>query len=499
MKKETPNKKTVRSAIRGSVPDGKLRKAKILVRDSKYTHESVSGFTEYDQSKGAIVVKLGAPLRDDASGITVRGHETRHATKHKATRKKPMTLNEAKASQIVDDVNVETIPLPNVNPDHLVTYKRAHLATALTDLRNMLNRKRKIDAGVIPNTIEARNDMLTHAVRVLAMVDHYGDRMQYTDLDAIRKKARLRLTKVIGHKTRKGLFEVIRLAKSQRTRNRAISMLVNLMEVESTREEEEDQHEVMIKHEPPDILSPVVEGTAMDGKMDIRNLMPKNVFCSKEKQITRRFTPDGVNINTARYVNAVVSGDSRGLFARRIRNKSGGVVLIDASGSMHANEKNVAALCALLPTATVAYYSGRGGQGKGELVIYAYNGMRYAGRLPEDSLHDGNNVDLPAIQWMMRLPKPWHLVSDLGFCGGVLGAETIAHALVERATQRGDLTVHCSLDAAYEAFGGKGMMPDYHYNLEEKARQRERLLRKKEREEREAKLAETSNRDGTES
>jgi hypothetical protein len=267
---------------------------------------------------------------------------------------------------------------------------------------------------------------------------------------------------MLGLNVRKGLFEVIRLAKGPRTRNRAISMLVALMEAQESTEETEEREE-KLRHEPSDILNPVVEGTAMDGKMRISDLRPKSVYTAKEKQVTRRFAPDGVNINAARYVNAIASGESHGLFTRRIRHKAGGVVLIDASGSMNANEKNVAAICALVPTATVAYYSGSDGRGKGELVVYAYEGKRFAGKLPPESIHGGNAVDLPAIQWMMRQPKPWHLVSDLGFCGGVLGSEIIAHALVERAQARGDLKVHASLEAAYEAFGGKGAMPDLNY------------------------------------
>ena len=458
MNKKLPNKKTVRAAIRGSVPSGKLRRAKIVLSDADYGKHSIAGFTEYDKAgRTGEVIRIGAPQHDNAAGVTIRGHETRHATKHRVTRSRPMVANEALASQIVDDVNVETIPLPAGRD--LTPYRRAHLAVALKDLREMLKDHRAVKAGKKADTVEGRNGRLVHSVRVLAMLDHYGRTGGGTALDAVRLRARKRLTAMLGVDVRRGLFEVIRLAKSHRTRNRAISMLVALMDVQESAEEEHDREEGL-KHEPSDILNPVVEGTALDGKMKIRDLRPKSVYTAKEKQITRRFAPDGVNINAARYVNAIASGDSHGLFHRRIKEKAGGVVLIDASGSMCANEKNVAAICALVPTATVAYYSGSDGRGKGELVVYAYEGKRFAGKLPPESIHGGNAVDLPAIQWMMRQPKPWHLVSDLGFCGGNLGAEVIAHALVERGKQRGDLTVHASLEAAYEAFGGKGTMPD---------------------------------------
>jgi hypothetical protein len=204
-----------------------------------------------------------------------------------------------------------------------------------------------------------------------------------------------------------------------------------------------------------EMLSPVTGGDALDGKMSIVDLRPKTVPCDKEKSISKRHTPDGVIINPARFVSAIVSGNANGLFMRRVRQKPGGCVVIDASGSMGATKGNLSELCKLVPTATVGYYSGDC-SGRGDLCVYAAKGKRYNDQLPEDHLHGGNAVDLPAIKWLMRHPKPWTLVSDLEFCGGVLGSEIVAHALVERAVNRGDLKVYRSLDAAYEAFGGKG-------------------------------------------
>jgi hypothetical protein len=271
----------------------------------------------------------------------------------------------------------------------------------------------------------------------------------------------------IGNKTFKAIGQVIKLAKSRRKRATAISVLLSLMENEESPEQDE--------YEGPEIeegeyLSPVTGGDALDGHMRIHDLRPKSVFCAKEKSITRRHAPSGVILNAARYVNAVVSGESNGLFSRRVRQKPGGTVVIDASGSMGATRENLSALCQLIPTATVAYYSGND-KGKGDLVVYAKEGKRFAGELPENTLHGGNAVDLPAIKWLMEHPKPWTLVSDLEFCGGMLGSEVVAHALVERAVKRGDLTVHHSLDAAHEAFGGAGELGD----AEKRARRNERI------------------------
>jgi hypothetical protein len=216
--------------------------------------------------------------------------------------------------------------------------------------------------------------------------------------------------------------------------------------------------------------------------MTIVDLRPKTVPCDKEKSITRKHAPNGVIINPTRFLSAVVSGDANGLFQRRVRQKAGGCVVIDASGSMGATRQNLSALCALVPTATVAYYSGGHSQGKGDLCVYANKGKRFAGELPAEHLKGGNAVDLPAVKWLMQHGKPWTLISDLEFCGGIAGSEIVAHALVERAVKRGDLTVYRSLDAAYEAFGGKGNLADAEHRMSNAAYREEHRKRREERE-----------------
>ncbi len=447
MSKRKPNKKTVRDAIKASVPEGKLRRAKIVLKD-KTDHLPVGGFTEYDRAKGGAVVKLGAPASDDAFGISIRAHECAHAAKHKPTRKKPMTETEAIAGQIVDDVNIEVLPVPTMNGSKM--YRRAKLAVAMQSVRTISNVARAVKEGRIPTSVALRNGQLLHAVRTIAMLRHYGAG-DFAEL-GVKHRGLLKLREAIGTNMLRAVGLVANIAKSRRQRAKAISVLLALLEREPESESEG------IEGEPnPDgeILSPVQDGDALDGHMEIRNLLPKSVYCAKEKRVTRRSAPNGVIINPHRFVAAIVSGISNGLFSRRVRQEPGGCVLIDASGSMGATRKNLSALCELVPTATVGYYSGSG-QGHGNLCVYADKGMRFAGELPEDSLHGGNGVDLPAIRWLMKHPRPWVLVSDLQFCGGVLGSEAVAHALVERAQSLGLLKVYRSLDEAYTAFGGKG-------------------------------------------
>ena len=453
--KPKPNRRTVRAAIRGSVPDGKLKRAQIVLSSEKYGERNVAGFTQYDERDRKTVVKLGAPDNDGAFGITVRGHETRHAAKHTLRRKKPMTENEAEAAQRVDDVFVETLPLPSLHGDGLDVYRRAHLTMALKDLQYMAQVERGLKSGKIADSAQVRNTRLMAALRVKAMLKHYGDGASTRTVRTARR-AHKKLIDIIGVHTNSALQRVIALSKSLRSRNRAISMLVMMMETPERRSEFDED---VIKLPPltdATILAPPKEGTALEGRMLIHDLRPKSIHTAKERKISVKYSPDGVHLSPSRYVAAIVSGDSHGLFSRRVRQKPGGTVLIDASGSMGVNATNLTQLLKLVPTATVAYYSGKDGRATGTLAIYAHGGLRYSGQLPPETIMGGNAIDLPAVRWLLKQPKPWHLVSDLGFLGGVLGSEYVAHALVERAQRRGDLTVHNSLDAAFESFGGKG-------------------------------------------
>jgi hypothetical protein len=453
-----PNRKTVRAAIRGSVPQAKLQKARILLRDGT-DKLSIGGFTEYGTDRKT-VVKLGAPAGDKAFDITVRGHETRHATRHKLGRKKLMTPNEAIASQIVDDVNIESTRLPQISTSGLEQYRRAHLATAMRGLRGMLQDKR-----TQRDTYETRNARLLEAVRTTAMLAHYGgvsSRATYPTQKTAHKAA-IKLADLMGERTAKAIRAIIALAKRRNGRARAISLLTMLLEEPPAEDNDGEIHPP--REREGEILLPVMHGDAIEGKMKVLDLRPKSAYTAKERQVSMRYAPNGVHLNPTRYVSAIVGGDSKGLFSRRVRQKPGGTVVIDASGSMAATAENLTVLARLIPTATIAYYSGEGSNGRGVLAVYADKGKRFSGSLPERTLLGGNSVDLPAVRWMLQHPKPWTFVSDLQFGGGTLGSEVIAKALLERAQARGDVTIYESLDAAYEAFGGKGSLDDAAYKL----------------------------------
>ena len=130
----------------------------------------------------------------------------------------------------------------------------------------------------------------------------------------------------------------------------------------------------------------------------------------------------GARLNRARLVQAVLNRSTIGLFIRN-RYLQGGTYLFDASGSMGLSAERLNELCRSVPAATVAYYSGWACQAHdgayGELVIYAENGQRAT---ECDHMHGGNEVDLFAIQWLLRQPSPRVYVGDGQFCGGPDGA-----------------------------------------------------------------------------
>ena len=72
----------------------------------------------------------------------------------------------------------------------------------------------------------------------------------------------------------------------------------------------------------------------------------------------------------------------------------------------------------------------------GKLVIYAENGRRATS---VDHRYCGNEVDLFAIQWLLRQPAPRVYVGDGEFCGGPEGQDVKAAALLANAVASGKI------------------------------------------------------------
>ena len=103
------------------------------------------------------------------------------------------------------------------------------------------------------------------------------------------------------------------------------------------------------------------------------------------------------------------------VFRAKKRTK-GAAVLVDVSGSMSWKDEDLARVLDEVPAATIAIYSGSGGEG--QLVIVAKKGrcasMRQAGRY----MMGGNIIDGPALEWLAEQPETVKLwMSDGGITG----------------------------------------------------------------------------------
>jgi hypothetical protein len=153
----------------------------------------------------------------------------------------------------------------------------------------------------------------------------------------------------------------------------------------------------------------------------------------------------GTKIRTSRLAIASASPWSQHrLFERK---KSGGTVLIDASGSMGLNDKSLYDIAVDVPMGTVAYYSSTSDAAAppyglfdkwcGHLVVYAQKGRVRAPR-PAEALpfrFGGNLIDYHAIAWLLKQRAPRYLVFDGGFTGP-LWLRRQGQALLDKAVMK---------------------------------------------------------------
>jgi hypothetical protein len=120
----------------------------------------------------------------------------------------------------------------------------------------------------------------------------------------------------------------------------------------------------------------------------------------------RRLAAEGTELREiARYAS-----DQKVFTVRAPRRRGGGSVLIDTSGSMSLGSNDIDKIIARAPEATlVAIYSGR--ESEGELRIVVRDGKRISveGLSP---FGPSNVVDLPALEWLAKQPKPRIWISD---------------------------------------------------------------------------------------
>lgn len=143
------------------------------------------------------------------------------------------------------------------------------------------------------------------------------------------------------------------------------------------------------------------------------NVTTANLSKSLPGSISRKRKASPVGRNPRR-IHRMLTDPERRIFDTKSRGK-GGIVLIDASGSMHFSEDDIYKIVSLAPGALVAMYAEDhdGSSGEPNLHILAKNG-KMVSEIP--GRQTGNNVDLPALEWAVaqrtsnKTPVIW--VSD---------------------------------------------------------------------------------------
>lgn len=110
---------------------------------------------------------------------------------------------------------------------------------------------------------------------------------------------------------------------------------------------------------------------------------------------TRKATQFGRN---PRRIERMLVDPEKRIFDHK-KKGNGGVVLIDGSGSMHLEMKDIINIVEAAPGATVAVYSADRRNEKDNLLVLARDG-RMVEELPDR--HGGNGVDGPALAWAIK-------------------------------------------------------------------------------------------------
>ena len=430
----------LKTALRGSVPHGKLRKAKITIVNPD-PRLPMAGAVKYVKGKNEVEAVL-IPRGGGMYSTAVTEHEGTHASvsgKHK--RPAVTTELDHQIINIVEDCYVEQLPLPSTAG---AAYRRQRLFPAFKDLLSMIRGDRKAGGR---KSAEQRNGEILIGARCLAIIRGYGVGSYRED------KVIIKLERLLGRLRFHGVLSAVDAVRRGKAsgRNKAIRLLRAIIEPELDEELDE--------RPPADRQGDRIEEGFLSKEkgavqMEVVILKPAGASTSKEKALTVRYAPSGVLINQARMTNAIITGDATGLFLKRRKLEAGGVVLIDASGSMDCDAKNLQKLCQLIPAAIIAFYSGNDGGRGGKLCVFARNRKRFSGTESqlEQFIMGGNCVDLPALRWLGKLSGPRYLVTDRGYCGGAWGDALAAQALTDSMLNRGQLVLIPSFTSAFAFF-----------------------------------------------
>ena len=440
---------------RAGVPVERLEAGKPVEVGACGSHQG--GHTALGRKNG--VVRIVVPNEGNAASRTIQLHELLHA---RYSIKPPSRKGKVPmvAQQAIEDCRVHREWWPMGAP---VRVHRDALASALQDVR-ALSRGIKLKLTG-PSDHHNWPITLLCAVRALATADKVLSVPGSAESSGIAKRARgvlKRLEGAMGRDYARGLYAIARDASSgvTRLRNKATKAFVALLP---------DPPPVPVSR-PDGIKRQVVKpspgkGCAATVPMLVVDL-PKSAPCIPGQARRLEAGSSGNRLNFPRVAQSLAGLDASALFDETRRRRPGrgfsGVVLIDASSSMDVSSERLAHVCAAIPGATVAYYSGPGGLPKnvdgvkvyGVLAVYARGGIRHSCK--SAPFHEsGNEVDLWAVKWLLSQPGKRLLVTDGGYCGGCDNQAQAAAALVQVSEKTGALEVVASIDDLVKRFGIK--------------------------------------------
>lgn len=152
------------------------------------------------------------------------------------------------------------------------------------------------------------------------------------------------------------------------------------------------------------------QGTGQWGEM-VTHQPPLTVNLQGRLKGGRAYRPADFGYNP-KYINRYCV--DKKIFKQK-QTQLGGTILIDASGSMSFDGKDILEIMQLLPAVTIAMYNGTGD--KGNLRIIAKNGKRVTEEYLERYSGYGNVVDGPALEWLGTQPARRLWVSDMQVFG----------------------------------------------------------------------------------
>lgn len=410
-----------------------------------------SGSTTWHNHK---VAAIAAPMGEGAYSRTVRMHELLHANKgHNPNRAADAKFNQL-AVNAVDDIIVhaklwdhKAYP-EQANRDCLaVGYYEARGIQTKEGAEEILTRYRGTqNEELAKNFINQQfNRGLHAATRAMAIASCNSEAGQKVD-----KIINSRFAPAIARALRKA----VRLATAGK-RERAIRTIQSILRETENDKSTEAMRIMGVEGPGGDIMPPT--GQRIKDPMAIRTLeLTHPATASPAPRI--KLGRSGARLHRPAIARMIANKSTVGAF-QRPRYVVGGAWLFDASGSMDINTKLLSKLCRLAPASTVAFYYGYDSEDRpshngqyGELVIYAKNGRR-ANKIAKKG--GNNNVDLFALQWLLKQPGPRYIITDGGFCGGPHGQAEAAMIMLDNARRAGKVTQITSTKRALEHLAGQ--------------------------------------------